>query len=54
MASFRVTKPYTMPKQELREAAEGLAEQLAHEHGVRCRWKGDCVRIKGAGVDGER
>jgi putative polyhydroxyalkanoate system protein len=53
MASFRVTKPYTMPKQELREAAEGLADQLAHEHGVRCRWQGDCVRIKGAGVDGE-
>jgi len=50
---FRITKPYTMPKEEVREAAEGLAESLAREHGVRSRWDGDRVRIKGAGVDGE-
>ena len=53
MPGFRITKPYTMPKEEVREAAEGLAESLAREHGVRSRWDGDRVRIKGAGVDGE-
>ena len=52
MAEFRFTKPYTMSKDEVREAAEGLAYSLEREHGVRSRWEGDTVRIKGAGVDG--
>tara|TARA_R110002110_G_C13470513_1_gene720806 strand:- start:42308 stop:42550 length:243 start_codon:yes stop_codon:yes gene_type:complete len=41
-----------MPKEELREAAQGLANSLEKQHGVRSRWDGDTVRIKGAGVDG--
>ena len=53
MAGFRLTKPYTMTKEEVREAAEGLAKELERDHGVRSRWEGDSVRIKGAGVDGE-
>ena len=53
MAGFRLTKPYTMPKDEVREAAQGLAASLEREHGVRTRWDGDRVRIKGAGVDGQ-
>ena len=52
MAEFRITKPYTMSKDEVREAAEGLAESLERQHGVRSRWEGDMVRIRGAGVDG--
>ncbi|WP_232334868.1 polyhydroxyalkanoic acid system family protein [Pseudohalioglobus lutimaris] len=48
-----MTKPYTMPKEEIRAAAEGLADSLGREHGVRSRWEGDRVKIKGAGVDGE-
>lgn len=52
MAGFRLTKPYTMSKDEVREAAQGLAKSLEREHGVRSRWDGDRVRIKGAGVDG--
>lgn len=53
MAGFRITKPYTMPKEEVREAAAGLAASLERQHGVRSRWDGDTVRIKGAGVDGQ-
>jgi putative polyhydroxyalkanoate system protein len=52
MAEFRLTKPYTMSKDEVREAAEGLAASLERQHGVRSRWEGDSVRIKGSGVDG--
>ncbi|HDY82532.1 MAG TPA: polyhydroxyalkanoic acid synthase [Halieaceae bacterium] len=52
MAKFRITKPYTMPREEVREAAEGLAASLERQHGVRSRWEGNSVRIKGAGVDG--
>ena len=53
MAGFRLTKPYTMSKEEVREAAQGLATSLEQEHGVRSRWEGDSVRITGAGVDGK-
>lgn len=53
MAGFRITKPYTMPKEAVREAAEELAQSLAQEHGLRSRWDGDRVKIKGAGVDGQ-
>ncbi|WP_439101197.1 polyhydroxyalkanoic acid system family protein [Congregibacter sp.] len=53
MAGFQIRKPHSMNKAELREAAEGLAKQLEGSHGVRARWEGDSVRIKGAGVDGK-
>jgi len=52
VAGFQIRKPHSMQKAELREAAEGLAEQLTATHGMRARWDGDSVQIKGAGVDG--
>lgn len=53
MAGFRLTKPYTMSKEDVRKAAEGLAKSLEREHGVRSHWEGDTVRINGAGVNGQ-
>ena len=53
MAGFRLTKPYTMSKEAIREAAVGLAENLENTHGMRSRWDGDSVKIKGSGVDGK-
>jgi len=53
MAGFRLTKPYTMAKDDIREAAQGLADALERDHGMRSRWEGDTVKIKGAGVDGK-
>ena len=41
-----------MPKDEVREAAQGLAASLERQHGVRSRWEGDTVHIRGAGIDG--
>lgn len=53
MAGFRLKKAYTMPKEELRVAAEGLASRLEEKHGVRSQWRGDDeVHIKGSGVEG--
>ncbi len=42
-----------MPSEELREAAQQLAEKMERKHGVRSSWQGDCLRIRGSGVDGE-
>lgn len=53
MAGFQIRKAYTMSKDEVRSAAEGLAKELESTHGVRARWEGDKVRIRGAGVDGQ-
>lgn len=53
MASFRLSKPYTMPKSALRSAARDLADRLEARHGLRAQWQGnDEVSIKGAGVEG--
>ncbi len=52
MAGFRLSKPYTMPREDIRKAAQGLVARLEREHGVRSRWDGDTVRISGSGVDG--
>lgn len=52
MSGFKIRKAHSMEKDELRDAAEGLARELESTHGVRARWSGDSVRIKGAGVDG--
>jgi putative polyhydroxyalkanoate system protein len=53
MAGFKVIREYTMPKEEVREVAEGLARSLERQHGVRARWEGDSVRIRGVGVNGK-
>lgn len=53
MAGFRLTKPYTMSREDIRAAAQGLAANLERDHGVRSRWDGDTVKIKGAGVSGQ-
>ena len=53
MAGFKLSKSHSMCPEELREAAQGLAENLEREHGVRSHWEGDTVRIKGSGVDGK-
>lgn len=53
MAGFQIRKAHNMPRGDLRAAAEHLARELEDAHGVRARWDGDCVRIKGSGVDGK-
>ena len=53
MAGFQVRKAHNMSRAELREAAEGLARELERAHGLRARWEGDSVRMRGAGVDGK-
>lgn len=52
MAGFKISKTCTMPKEEVREAAQKLASRLEKDHGVRSRWDGDTVYIKGSGIDG--
>ncbi len=52
MAKFSVSKSFTMSKEEVREAAEQLAEQLKADHGLRYTWQGDTARFSRTGIDG--
>ncbi len=52
MAGFSVSRTYTQPRDEVRSTAEDLAHQLESQYGVRARWQGDVVTMRGNGVDG--
>ena len=53
MAAFRITKPYTMSKEEVRETAEGWLQVSSASTVCAHAGRGDAVRIRGAGVDGK-
>ncbi len=52
MAGFTVSRTYTMDREQVREIAEELAHQIETQYGVRARWQGDTVSMRGSGVDG--
>ncbi len=52
MAWFSVSRTYTQPRDEVRNTAQELADQLERQYGVRARWQGDVVTMRGNGVDG--
>ncbi len=52
MGGFTVSRTYTKPRDEVRAHAEELAHQLETQFGVRARWQGDTVSMRGNGVDG--
>ena len=55
MAGFRLSRDYTMPKEEVHTAAEALADDLSSRFNLSCRWNGerDRVTFKGSGAKGE-
>ena len=52
MARIHVSKPYTMPREAVREAVQALAEAAHSRHGVEPLWLGDSVSMKSRGVEG--
>lgn len=52
MGGFTVSRSYTLPRDEVREIAEELAHNIETQYGVRARWQGDKVSMRGNGVDG--
>ena len=53
MAGFKVSKRYTMSKDEVRVAAEQLAQEPKSQHGLRYRWQGDTATFSRTGLDGK-
>jgi putative polyhydroxyalkanoate system protein len=52
MAGFTVSRSYTMAREDVREIARDLAHQIETQYGVKARWAGDTVSMRGNGVDG--
>ena len=52
MAKFSVRKTFTMGREEVRAAAEELAQQLKADHGLKYSWSGDVARFSRSGIDG--
>ena len=53
MASFSINKPHTMSRDDVRDAAEHLAQGLKDRHGLRYRWRGDTAEFSRSGLDGK-
>lgn len=53
MGSFKVSKPYTMPREDIREAAELLAQELKKRYGLSYRFQGDNATFRRTGLDGK-
>ena len=53
MARFTISKHHTMSIDEVREAAEQLAQELKSAHGLRYRWSGDTATFNRSGIDGK-
>ncbi len=52
MGRFKITREHSMDKDEVRAAAEDLAQDLKSRFNINPRWDGDTVSLKGSGVKG--
>lgn len=53
MGTFNISKPYTMPRDDVRGAAELLAQELERRYGLRYRFQGDSATFSRTGLDGK-
>ena len=53
MSVIDVHRAHTMDKENARQAAETLAEDLSRQFDVNYQWEGDVLRFKRSGVKGQ-
>jgi putative polyhydroxyalkanoate system protein len=52
MADISITQQHELSADAARAAAEKVADKLAGEYGLQCRWDGDVLRFERSGVEG--
>lgn len=52
MSDISITQPHTLSQTDARAAAEKVADKLAREYGLQCKWEGDVLRFERSGVEG--
>ncbi|WP_296946550.1 polyhydroxyalkanoic acid system family protein [uncultured Massilia sp.] len=52
MADISITQQHGLDQPAARAAAQRVADKLAGEYGLQCRWDGDVLRFERSGVEG--
>jgi putative polyhydroxyalkanoate system protein len=52
MAEISITQQHSLSQDAARAAAQKVADKLAGEYGLNCRWNGDVLRFDRSGVEG--
>lgn len=52
MADISITQQHQLSADAARAAAQKVADKLAGDYGLQCRWDGDVLRFERSGVEG--
>lgn len=52
MADISIVQAHNMPPEQARAAAQEVADKMAADFGMECRWDGPVLRFERSGVDG--
>jgi putative polyhydroxyalkanoate system protein len=52
MADISIVQPHAMAPVAARAAAQQVADKVAADFGMECKWDGPVLRFEGSGVDG--
>lgn len=52
MADINIVQEHSLTPQKAREAAQKVADKLASEYQLACRWDGEVLRFERSGVEG--
>ena len=52
MADIEITQPHSMTADAARVAAQQVADKMAADFGMECKWDGQVLRFERTGVDG--
>ncbi|MFK3738195.1 polyhydroxyalkanoic acid system family protein [Massilia sp. TN1-12] len=52
MADISIIQQHTLSQPAARAAAQKVADKLASDYGLQCKWEGDVLRFERSGVEG--
>jgi putative polyhydroxyalkanoate system protein len=52
MADISIVQAHGLTQEKAREAAQQVADKIAVEYGLACKWEGDVLRFERSGVTG--
>ena len=52
MSEISIVQEHTLSLEQAREAAQQVAQRIASEYGLECKWDGDVLRFERSGVEG--
>jgi len=52
MADIHIVQEHNLSPEKARAAAQQVADKVAAEFGMQCRWDGDVLRFERSGVEG--